>query len=157
MVRRLIGGLSDAGLSDDGGAVDCRERICRWEDELFRRFPVGHGILGYDEALDLIKAVFHGAGRTPPNLDLVEGFSDPTIGGYADVPGHRIYIERGCLYRFLVLHECAHLLVPRDRQHGPGFIYILQGLYHAALRIPQGDIAASLRQYALGEDVILPA
>ena len=91
-----------------------------------------------------------------PRLDLVPGFEDPRVGGFADVKGHRIVIENGCLYRFLVLHEAAHILVPQDRDHGPVFIYVLQVLYRTFLGVPEEAVRDLLAQHGLPSYTTLP-
>jgi len=88
---------------------DYRAALCRFEDDLFARYPDGHRILGEAEAHALIASVFTACGRAVPSLDLVDGFADPRIGGFADVEGNRIMIERGCLYRFLTNRRISSL------------------------------------------------
>ena len=66
-----------------------------------------------------------------------------------DVANHRIAIERGHLYRFLVLHEAAHLIVPEDRRHGPGFTFILQLLYRSFVGIPEEAVRHYLSRHGL--------
>lgn len=129
--------------------TDFRSAICRFEDDLFARYPAGHGLMNYDDASALLRDIFRTLGRVPPKLALVPGFDDPRVGGYADVRNHRIAIERGYLYRFLVLHESAHLIVPEDRRHGPAFTYILQLLYRSFIDIPEGAIRAFLTRHGL--------
>jgi hypothetical protein len=130
-------------------AVDHRAALCRWEDALFAEFLRGHEILSEDEAVRLIGNVFAACGRAPAALRIVPGFQDPRIGGYADIAGHAILIEKGFLYRFLLLHEAAHILVPEDLHHGPGFIYVLQHLYRDFIGIPQTRILQLLRRFGL--------
>ncbi len=98
---------------------DYRAALCRFEDDLFALYPDGHRILAEAEAGDLILAVFTACGRAVPTLTLVDGFDDPRIGGFADVEGNRILIERGCLYRFLVL-KCSTALLLRSRNTQSG-------------------------------------
>ena len=136
---------------------DYRAALCRWEDDLFEQFPAGHRILTPEAAGGLIATLFDACGRTPPDLRLVAGFDDPRIGGFADVTRHSIVIEHGCLYRFLVLHESAHLLVPADRQHGPVFTYVLQSLYRRFISIPEAAIRESLRRHGLPCYTAFPA
>jgi hypothetical protein len=135
---------------------DYRAALCRWEDELFARFPAGHRIMDESEARALIAEVFAAFDRPAPRLDMVAGFEDPRVGGFADVRNHRIIIERGCLYRFLVLHEAAHILVPDDRMHGPVFTYVLQVLYRAFIGIPEQPVQALLRAHGLPSYTMLP-
>jgi hypothetical protein len=136
--------------------VDYRPALCAWEDELFGQFPQGHQLLDEDEARALIGQIFAACGRKAPILELVAGFEDPQIGGFADVAGHRIVIETGCLYRYLVLHEAAHLLVPEDQHHGPAFTYVLQSLYRSYLQIPEEGIRVSLEKNGLPAYTQLP-
>ncbi len=135
---------------------DYRAALCRFEDDLFALYPDGHRILAEAEAGDLILAVFTACGRAVPTLTLVDGFDDPRIGGFADVEGNRILIERGCLYRFLVLHEAAHLLVPMDHRHGPSFTYVLQMLYRTFVAVPEHAIRDLLLQHGLPSYTELP-
>jgi hypothetical protein len=132
-----------------GDLVDYRDAVCCWEHELFQRYPQGHRILQLGEARALIAEIFAACARPAPALWLVPGFADPQIGGYADVARHRILIETGCLYAFLVLHEVAHILAPADLQHGPAFIHVLQMLYRAYLGIPAAAIGALLEKHDL--------
>ena len=109
--------LRDAvALACDGAdlASDFRAAICRFEDELFETFPAGHRRMELDDARSMVGEIFTLCGRMPPKLALVAGFEDPRVGGFADIANHRIAIERGFLYRFLVLHESAHLIVPEE-------------------------------------------
>ena len=55
----------------------------------------------------------------------------------------------GYLYRFLVLHESAHLIVPEDRRHGPAFTYILQLLYRSFIGIPEEAVRSFLTRHGL--------
>lgn len=135
---------------------DYRTALCRWEDELFGRFPEGHKILTPAAATSLIETVFEGCGRKPPELRLVPGFDDPRVGGFADVARNRILIENGCLYRFLVLHESAHILVPSDRHHGAIFTYVLQFLYRTMIDIPETAIRELLLRHGLPSYTELP-
>jgi hypothetical protein len=128
---------------------DFRAAICRFEDDLFAAFPGGHRLLGYDEAVAMIGDIFTTLRRAPPSLALVAGFDDPRIGGFADIRNHRIAIERGFLYRFLVLHEAAHLIVPEDRRHGPAFSYILQLLYRSFIGVPEEAVRRFLGRHGL--------
>jgi hypothetical protein len=128
---------------------DFRAAICRFEDDLFATFPAGHGLLSYDEAAGMIGDIFITLGRLPPRLSLVAGFDDPRIGGFADVRNHRIAIEKGFLYRFLILHEAAHLIVPEDRRHGPAFTYILQLLYRSFVGVPEDAVRRFLGRHGL--------
>jgi hypothetical protein len=72
------------------------------------------------------------------------------------VKRHRIVIEKGCLYRFLVLHETAHILVPEDRHHGPVFIYVLQTLYRTFFEVPEAAIRDLLILHGLPSYTTLP-
>jgi hypothetical protein len=145
-----------AALAQGCQQQDCRAALCRWEDDLFARYPEGHRIMTAQEATGLIDDVFAAFGRTAPRLELVAGFEDPRIGGFADVKRHRIVIEQGCLYRFLVLHEAAHILVPEDRNHGPVFIYLLQTLYRTFLGVPEAAVHELLKQHGLPSYTMLP-
>jgi hypothetical protein len=138
-----------AAMRDCAQEGDFRAAVCRFEDDLFAAFPAGHRLLGYDEAAAMIGVVFATLGRAPPRLSLVAGFDDPRIGGFADVRNHRIAIEKGFLYRFLVLHEAAHLIVPEDRRHGPAFTYILQLLYRSFIGVPEEAVRRFLGRHGL--------
>lgn len=151
----VFAGLARAIACGDTG-TDYRAALCRWEDSLFAEFPAGHEIIELDEAVAMIGEVFRAFGKRAPSLELVPGFDDPKVGGYADVAGYRIAIESGFLYRFLVLHECAHLLVPEDRNHGPAFIYVLQILYRCFIGIPERAVARHLRRHGLPSYTSLP-
>lgn len=131
--------------------------MCRWEDALFARFPEGHRILGIDAARALIARVFGTFDREVPSLELVAGFDDPKVGGLADIAGNRILIEDGCLYRFLILHESAHLLVPTDQCHGAPFTYILQILYRIFIGIPERPVRELLQRHGLPSRTEFPA
>jgi hypothetical protein len=135
--RRILSEGTRAALVHSEVGKDYRAALCRWEDDLFRRFPRGHGIIPQREATGLIETIFEACGRKIPQLRLVRGFDDPRVGGFADVARNCILIEDGCLYRFLVLHESAHMLVPADRRHGPVFTYVLQTLYRTFIGIPE--------------------
>lgn len=138
-----------AALRQADCRTDFRAAICRFEDDLFAAFPDGHRLLGYSEAAAMLRDIFAMLGRVPPLLTLVPGFDDPRVGGFADIRNHRIAIERGYLYRFLVLHESAHLIVPADRRHGPAFTYILQLLYRSFIGIPEEAIRRFLGRHGL--------
>jgi len=129
--------------------TDFRAAICRFEDDLFAIFPAGHRLMEYGAASGLVRQIFRALDRNPPKLALVSGFDDPRIGGFADVENHRIAIEKGYLYRFLVLHEAAHLIVPEDRRHGPAFTYILQLLYRSFIDIPEAAVRSLLSRHGL--------
>jgi hypothetical protein len=137
--------------------TDFRARICRFEDDLFAAFPAGHGLMEYGAASGMLREVFTTCGAAPPELALVAGFDDPRVGGFADIANHRIAIERGYLYRFLVLHESAHLLVPADRYHGPAFTYVLQLLYRSFIGIPEEAIRRFLTRHGLPTCTGVPA
>lgn len=129
--------------------TDFRAAICRFEDDLFAAFPAGHRLMDYAAAAAMVRDIFFACGRVPPKLALVAGFDDPKVGGFADVANHRIAIEKGYLYRFLVLHEAAHLMVPEDRRHGPAFTYILQLLYRSFIGIPEEAVRGFLSRHGL--------
>lgn len=151
-VRAVNRGLRDAIAAATRGSArggDFRAAICRFEDDLFAAFPAGHRLLGYDEATAMIGEIFATLCRAPPRLALVAGFDDPRIGGFADIRNHRIAIERGYLYRFLVLHEAAHLIVPEDRRHGPAFTYVLQLLYRSFIGVPEEAVRRLLGRHGL--------
>jgi hypothetical protein len=164
-MKTPFGRAADRGLQEAIAAAtgrcaldtDFRAAICRFEDDLFAAFPDGHRILQFDEAAAMVSAVFGACRRAPPKLTLVAGFDDPRVGGFADVKNHRIAIEKGYLYRFLVLHESAHLLVPEDRRHGPAFTYILQLLYRSFIGIPEEAVARFLRRHGLPAYTSAPA
>ena len=137
--------------------TDFRAAICRFEDDLFGAFPAGHRLMDYDSAAAMLREVFAACDRPPPRLALVDGFDDPKVGGYADVANHRIAIERGFLYRFLVLHEAAHLLVPEDRRHGPAFTFILQLLYRSFIDVPEHAVRHFLCRHGLPAFTGFPA
>jgi hypothetical protein len=133
----------------DAAGRDYRAALCRFEDDLFAAFPAGHEIIPEEEALSMIGELFRACGRPTPTLEMVPGFDDPRIGGFADVAQNRIAIETGFLYRFLVLHECAHILVPEDRCHGPAFVHVLQLLYRRFIGIPEAAIRRYLDRHGL--------
>lgn len=145
-----------AAASFDGTDGDCRAALCRFEDDLFARYPDGHRIMDVAETRALAATIFTACGRPVPQLKLVAGFADPKVGGYADVEGNRIMIEEGCLYRFLVLHEAAHLLVPADRRHGSAFTYVLQMLYRIFIGIPEQAVLDLLLRHGLPSYTELP-
>jgi hypothetical protein len=136
--------------------TDYRPALCRFEDDLFAEFTGGHEIISYPEALRMIGTLFRALGRAAPDLELVPGFDDPKIGGFADVANHRIKIEDGYLYRFLILHECAHIIVPDDKKHGPAFTYVLQMLYRAFIGIPEAAMRHYLEKHGLPSLTELP-
>ena len=153
----ILGDVVAAALSPPCAEQDYRDALCRWEDALFARFPDGHCILDVSEATALIATVFGAFDRPVPTLEIVAGFDDPRIGGFADIPGNRILIEDGCLYRFLILHESAHLLVPTDQRHGAMFTYVLQILYRMFIGIPEHPIRELLECHGLPSHTDLPA
>jgi hypothetical protein len=153
----ILGDVVAATLSPPCAEQDYRDALCRWEDALFARFPDGHRILDVSEASALIATVFGAFDRPVPTLEIVAGFDDPRIGGFADIPGNRILIEDGCLYRFLILHESAHLLVPTDQRHGAMFTYVLQILYRMFIGIPEHPIRELLECHGLPSHTDLPA
>jgi len=153
----ILGDVVAAALSPPRAEQDYRDALCRWEDALFARFPDGHRILDVSEASALIATVFGAFDRPVPTLEIVAGFDDPRIGGFADIPGNRILIEDGCLYRFLILHESAHLLVPTDQRHGAMFAYVLQILYRMFIGIPEHPIRELLECHGLPSHTDLPA
>lgn len=160
----VVGGITRAELREGvatarfmpEGRVDYRPALCRFEDDLFAAFVAGHEIVSYAEAVRMIGVVFRAVGRAAPDLVLVPGFEDPKIGGFADVAAHAIKIETGYLYRFLILHECAHILIPEDKQHGPGFTYVLQLLYRGFIGIPAHAMQQFLRKHGLPSRVAVP-
>lgn len=150
--RCARGGLWEAlaaAVAQGDNRTDFRASLCNFEDDLFAAFPAGHGLMEMSAAQDMVSEIFAALGRRPPRLALVPGFADPRVGGYADVANHRIAIERGHLYRFLVLHESAHLIVPEDRRHGPGFTFILQLLYRSFVGIPEEAVRHFLERHRL--------
>jgi hypothetical protein len=155
-----VGGVLCEGIAEavrfGNPDLDYRSALCRWEDDLFAEFPEGHALMEYDDAVRMIGAVFRAVGKPAPSLKLVPGFDDPRVGGYADVARNMIAIETGFLYRFLVLHECAHILVPHDRNHGPAFTYVLQLLYRSYLGIPEAAVQRHLRHHGLPSYTALP-
>ena len=158
--RVAQGGLRDAvvlACARADLASDFRAAICRFEDELFETFPAGHRRMEIEDARFMVGEIFTLCGRMPPTLALVAGFEDPRVGGFADIANHRIAIERGYLYRFLVLHESAHLIVPEDRRHGPAFTYILQLLYRSFIGVPEEAMRHLLRRHRLPTFTAVPA
>jgi hypothetical protein len=149
IARHGLAAAIAAAMRGGDVATDFRAAICRFEDDLFASFPAGHGLMEYDAAARMLREVFAACGAEPPELTLVPGFDDPRVGGFADVANHRIAIEKGYLYRFLLLHESAHLLVPEDRRHGPGFTYVLQLLYRSFIGIPEEAVRRFLRRHGL--------
>jgi 3',5'-cyclic AMP phosphodiesterase CpdA len=147
--RRGLSEALAAAVGDGDGETDFRAAVCGFEDDLFSAYPLGHGLMPYDAARAMIAEIFGALGRRPPRLAIVPGFVDPKIGGYADIANHRIAIERGHLYRFLVLHEAAHLIVPEDRRHGPGFTFMLQLLYRSFIGIPEEAVRQYLSRHGL--------
>jgi hypothetical protein len=146
--RGLKEAIAAASRHGDAGS-DFRAAICRFEDDLFAAYPAGHRLIDYDAAAKMLRDIFTACDRTPPKLALVAGFDDPRVGGFADVANHRIAIEKGYLYRFLVLHESAHLIVPEDRRHGPAFTYILQLLYRSFVGVPEEAVRSFLTRHGL--------
>jgi hypothetical protein len=155
--KLVLGDAALAALPRGCAEQDYRDALCRWEDALFTRFPEGHRILGIDAARALIARVFGMFDREVPSLELVAGFDDPKVGGLADIAGNRILIEDGCLYRFLILHESAHLLVPTDQCHGAPFTYILQMLYRIFIGIPERPVRELLQRHGLPSRTEFPA
>ncbi|MGH7089353.1 MAG: hypothetical protein ACREFQ_10690, partial [Stellaceae bacterium] len=47
------------------------------------------------------------------------------------------------------LHESAHLIVPQDRRHGPGFTFVLQLLYRSFVGVPEEAVRQFLRRHRL--------
>jgi hypothetical protein len=151
-----LGEAVAAAASSGHDGRDYRAALCRFEDDLFAQYRDGHRIMDAAETQTLIVTVFTACGRPLPRLELVAGFADPKVGGYADVEGNRILIEEGCLYRFLVLHEAAHLLVPEDNRHGAAFTYVLQMLYRVFIGIPESAVRDLLRHHGLPSCTALP-
>jgi hypothetical protein len=149
LARRGLRETVAEAIREGDGKTDFRAAICRFEDELFTVFPAGHRVMNLRAAEELIADIFMPMVCPLPRLVIVAGFSDPRVGGYADIARHRIAIERGHLYRFLVLHEAAHLIVPQDRRHGPGFTFVLQLLYRSFLAIPEDAMRRLLLKHAL--------
>jgi hypothetical protein len=146
------GGLAQAvaaAVRHGDNRTDFRAAICRFEDDLFATFTAGHALMDYGAASAMVGDIFAACGLRPPTLALVPGFTDPRVGGYADVANHRIAIENGHLYRFLVLHESAHLLAPQDRYHGPAFTYVLQLLYRSFIGISEEAVRHFLSKHGL--------
>ncbi len=141
----ILGDVAAAALSPPCAEQDYRDALCRWEDALFARFPDGHHILDVSEATALIATVFGAFDRPAPALEIVAGFDDPRIGGFADIPG------------ILILHESAHLLVPTDQRHGAMFTYVLQILYRMFIGIPEHPIRELLECHGLPSHTDLPA
>jgi len=164
-MQAFAGGITSAELREGVASArfmpetrtDYRPAVCRFEDDLFAEFAAGHEILTYPASVKLIGTLFAAVGRPAPTLQLVPGFDDPKIGGYADVANHTIKIEDGYLYRFLILHECAHILVPADRKHGAAFTYVLQLLYRAFIGIPEATMRHYLERHGLPSLTELPA
>lgn len=133
--------------------ADYRAALCRFEDALFAVHREGHAILSLQGALALIDRVFRQHGREVPALELVPGFADPRVGGFADIAGHRILIEKGCLYRFLILHEAAHILMPHDLYHGPAFLGVLWQLYRDFIGISESHLTDLARKRGLPSSI----
>jgi hypothetical protein len=146
--RGLKDSLRDAVRGSDI-STDFRSAICHFEDDLFANFPAGHGLVDYYEATEMVSDIFQIVGRKPPRLTLVERFTDPRVGAFADINNRRIAIARHHLYRFLVLHESAHFIVPTDRRHGPAFTYVLQLLYRSFIDIPEDAVRCLLQRHRL--------
>jgi hypothetical protein len=146
--KGLSQAMAAAAAEGDTG-TDFRAAVCRFENELFAAYPLGHTRMGVRAAEQMLKQIFSDLGLRPPMLSMVAGFADPRVGGYADIPNHRIAIERGHLYRFLVLHESAHLIAPADRRHGPAFTFVLQLLYRSFLGIPEEPVRRLLLAHGL--------
>jgi len=149
VVERGLGDCLAAAVRDSDRATDFRAAVCRFEDDLFASFPAGHQVLDYYEGAAMVREIFRVLGRCPPRLALVPAFADSRIGAYADIRNHRIAIDRDHLYRFLVLHEAAHFIVPVDRRHGPAFTYILQLLYRSFIGIPEDAMRCFLSRHRL--------
>jgi hypothetical protein len=131
--------------------IDYRPAVCRWENDLFERHPQALRLLEEQAARTLIRRIFADVELPAPRLAIVSGFSDPDIGGYADVVRNVIFIEEGFLHVYLILHEIAHVLVPEDRLHGAAFIHVAKALYGAHLDIPEADLVALMRRHRLPE------
>jgi hypothetical protein len=144
-----LGDALAAAIAEGDSETDFRAALCRFEDDLFAAYPAGHAIVEYDAARRMVAEIFGALGRIVPRLAIVPGFTDPRVGGYADVANHRIAIERGHLYRFLVLHEASHLIVPEDRRHGPAFTFVLQLLYRSFVGIPEEAVRHYLVRHGL--------
>jgi hypothetical protein len=150
--RWAQGGLGAAiasAVAEGDTETDFRAALCRFEDDLFADYPAGHALISYGDAKAMVTDIFAALGRPTPRLALVPGFTDPRIGGFADVANHRIAIERGHIYRFLVLHEAAHLVVPDDRRHGPAFTFVAQLLYRSFIAIPEEAVRRGLAHHGL--------
>jgi hypothetical protein len=147
--RSGLGEAIASAVAEGDTGTDFRAAICRFEDELFAEYPAGHAVIALADAKAMVAEIFAGLGRPPPRLALVPRFADPRIGGFADVANHRIAIERGHLYRFLVLHEAAHLVVPEDRLHGPAFTFVAQLLYRSFIGIPEEAVRHALARNGL--------
>jgi hypothetical protein len=156
-VKAALGSVVATALTLDCDGHDHRAALCRFEDDLFAQHPAGHRIMDEVETRALIATIFRACERRVPALEIVAGFDDPRIGGYADIERNRIMIEKGCLYRYLVLHEAAHLLVPSDRRHGPVFTYVLQTLYRVFIAIPERALADLLERHGLPSCTALPS
>ena len=148
--RSGLGEAIASAVAEGDTDTDFRAAICRFEDDLFADYPAGHALI----ALATPKPWWprssqRSAAAAAPRARA--GFADPRIGGFADVANHRIAIERGHLYRFLVLHEAAHLVVPEDRRHGPAFTFVAQLLYRSFIGIPEEAVRHGLaRTWAAG-------
>jgi hypothetical protein len=147
--RRGLSEALAAAIGEGDTKTDFRAALCRFEDDLFGDYPDGHALVELAAAKGMLAEIFGALGRRVPRLALVPGFSDPRIGGFADVANHRIAIERGHLYRFLVLHEAAHLVVPEDRLHGPAFTFVAQLLYRSFIGIPEDAVRRCLVKHGL--------
>jgi hypothetical protein len=147
--RRGLGEAIASAVAEGDTKTDFRAALCRFEDDLFGEYPAGHALLDYGAAKAMVAEIFGALDRRPPRLTLVPGFADPRVGGFADIANHRIAIERGHLYRFLLLHEAAHLVVPEDRLHGPAFTFVAQLLYQSFIGVPEDAVRRCLARHGL--------
>ena len=161
LARNGLNAAMAAAAAEGDTKNDFRAAVCRFENELFAAHPLGHALMDVGAAEQMLAQIFADLRRRPPTLSMVAGFVDPRVGGYADIANHRIAIERGHLYRFLVLHESAHLIAPTDRRHGPAFTFVLQLLYRSFLGIPEDSARRALLKHGLpwyrGERLALAA
>ena len=80
---RILSEGVGAALAQGVAGRDYRTALCRWEDDLFRRFPLGHGIIAQHEAAGLIETIFDACGRKIP------------VTASARVSGHRGGVKEG--------------------------------------------------------------
>lgn len=94
-----------------------RSRVYRWEERNLlaaARWP----IMELHECYDLMVRVFTDRDKPVPKLNDGRGRR------VACATWNKIYLPRWSRIAPIVLHECAHVLSPRDAGHGPEFMRI---------------------------------